>query len=106
MALPDWPQGALQPSLEITWYRNGTTTPEPLTDATLSGYIRHRSTTVAIAGALVVTDAENGVFRWDLDEDDVATSGRAYVQFVATFPSGHTPAKTFQTQWTIKASLD
>lgn len=88
-----------------TWYREGTTTPEDLTGATLTGLIRVGSTTRAITGTLTVTDATGGVFRWDLSAADVADKGRLEVQFNAAFGSGQTPAKTFRADWYVEAAL-
>lgn len=106
MSLPKAVQGGTRPSVEITWYREDSTDPEPLTDATITGFIKRTDEdAVAIAGDIVVTDGPNGVFRWDLHADDVAVAGTHYVQFVATFPSGQSPAKTFSTKWVVSESL-
>ena len=105
MSLPDWVRGARRPSMLVTWYQNGMTTPEDLTGATLSGYIQDGTTTTAITGDLAVTDGESGVFRWDFSEADVDHVGKLRVQFVATFGSGQTPAKTFVTEWLVRSSL-
>lgn len=105
--LPDWVQGALRASLLITWYQQGTTTPEDLTDATLTGFIRpyFGGTVVEIAGVLEVVDDEAGIFRWDFDAEDVATAGKFYVQFNAEYPDDRTPAKTFPSEWNVFGSL-
>ena len=106
--LPDWVQGALRPSIAPTWYRKGTSTPEDLSGATITGYIVPRHSAAlpsAITGVLTVTDGPNGVFRWDLSAVDVAGAGDFYVQFIAAFGSGQTPAKTFVAEWTIERSL-
>lgn len=105
MALPDFVQGARRPSMLITWYRQNSATSEDLTGATLTGYIESAGVTRAITGTLTVTDAEAGVFRWDLSAADVADAGRLQVQFVATFGSGQTPAKTFTTEWKVGRGL-
>lgn len=107
MTLPTVVQGSLRPSLQITWLRQGTQTPEDLTAATLTGSLRASGATsiTAIAGALTVTDGANGVFRWDLAAADVATAGSYMVEFVATFASGASPAKTFSEGWTVAKSL-
>lgn len=108
MTLPNWVQGATRPSMMVTWYRDSTTTAEDLTGATLTGSIRRGGeggTKEAITGALTLTDATNGVFRWDLSAADVANAGRLEVQFVATFGSGQTPAKTFVVIWYIDSAL-
>lgn len=104
-ALPNWVQFATRPSMLPTWYREGTTTAEVLTGATITGIISVGGTTRAITGALVLTDAANGVFRWDLSAADVADHGRLEVQFTATFASGQTPAKTFRASWYVEKAL-
>src|SRR5438128_1902686 len=108
MSLPNAVQDALRPSLLLTWYEEDSTTAVDLTDATLSGFIRYggyAGTVVPIAGTLTVIDGAAGEFRWDFDADDVANAGKLSVQFVATFSSGTTPAKTFQTEWNVERSL-
>src|SRR5688500_3245202 len=101
-SLPNWIQGARRPSPLITWLRKRTSTPEDLTDATITGLIEDSDGVVrAITGTFVITDAVGGVFRWDVSEADVADSGNLKVQFVATFPSGQTPSKTFTADWQI-----
>lgn len=105
MSLPNAIQGALRPSLLISWMETGTTTPVDLTNATLTGFIQAGNTTVPIAGSLTVTDAIGGVFRWDLAAADVAETGRYQVQFVATYASNPTPAKTFACSWLVEPSL-
>lgn len=106
MSLPGVIQGSLRPSLQLTWLRKDTTTPEDLSDATISGTLRLRHSTElrAIAGALHVTDGPNGVFQWDLDALDVATPGLYAVEFTATYASGPTPGKTFESTWRVSAS--
>lgn len=106
MSLPSAIQGAPRPSLLITWYRQGTNTRENLTGTTLSGTIHHSGVdgTRPIAGDLSLVDAPNGVFRWDFDASDVATPGRYTIEFVATYPTGETPAKTFPAGWVVVAS--
>lgn len=103
MSLPERVQGALYPSLAITWYEKGTTTPVDLTGATLTGTLTRQSggETTAIMGTLELTDAANGEFRWDLHADDVATPGSYWVQFNAAYASGPTPGRTFDTEWQI-----
>lgn len=107
MGLPTVVQGALRPSLSITWYRGNTTTPEDLTGATLTGTLQRVgvSATQAVAGALVLVNAAGGAFRWDLDAADVATPGDYWVEFTAAFASGASPAKTFAERWTVARSL-
>ncbi len=106
MALATAVKGGLRPSQVITWTREDGTA-EPLTDATLSGWIRSRTTgeTRAIAGTLTVTDGAAGQFRWDYVAADVQSAGAYDVQFNAAFPTGQTPARTFVQQWTVKEAL-
>lgn len=105
MTLPNAIQGATRPSLVLTWLETGTTSPVDLTGATLTGYIQSGNTTAPITGVLTVTDAPGGVFRWDLAAADVAETGRFQVQFVATYASNPTPAKTFLLGWLVERSL-
>jgi hypothetical protein len=109
MTLPNAIQGSLRPSLLITWYETGTTSPVDLTGATLSGFIQSGSTTVPIAGTLTVTDTvieeKHPEFRWDLAAADVAEAGKVLVQFVATYASSPTPAKTFVMGWLVERAL-
>lgn len=106
MSLPGVIQGSLRPSIQITWLRRDSTDPEDLTGATISGTLRLRRSTElrAIAGDLHVTDGPNGVFQWDLDALDVATPGTYSVQFTATYASGPTPGKTFESDWRVTAA--
>lgn len=105
MSLPNRPQGATRPSLTITWYEEGTTTPADLTNAEITALILAGTTTRAASGTFELTDAANGEFRWDLSAADVATSGNHKVQFVATYGSDPTPAKTFRTEWYVEPML-
>lgn len=104
-ALPNYPQFATRPSMLLTWMREGTTEVEDLTGATLTGLISANGATRATTGTLTLTDAANGVFRWDMSAADVADHGRLEVQFTATFASGQTPAKTFRCTWYIEKAL-
>ena len=74
-----------------------------LTGATLSGTIRSAETgdVRAIDGALVITDAAAGVFRWDYGTEDVSEAGRFTVQFVAVYGSGPTPAVSPPEAWRV-----
>lgn len=105
-SLPNWVQGARRPSMLVTWYREGTTVVEDLTGATLTGTIAvglgSSRAVRAITGDLVITDADGGVFRWDLSAADVADEGDLEVQFSAAFGSGQTPAITFVTKWQVR----
>ena len=104
MALPDGVQGATRPAYDITWLR-GDGTPEDLTGATITALIRAHLTTRAATGALTLTDAANGEFRWNLSAADVADSGQLEVQFVATFGSEPTTAKTYKQDWYVEKSM-
>ncbi len=108
MALAAAVQGARRPAQSVTWLREGGNTPEDLTGATLTGFIRNRSTgtTRAIAGPLTVTDGAAGAFRWDYAAADVVEAGRFDVQFVAAFTAGLSPARTFVAQWEVRGSLE
>lgn len=105
MALLDWVQGARYSSPLITWYQNGTTTPEVLTGATITATIAaglgSSRVVRAATGTFTVTNGAGGVFRWDLSAADVADEGDLEVQFTADFASGQTPAITFVTKWTV-----
>jgi hypothetical protein len=107
MALAAAVRGGLRPSQIITWQRDDSGDVETLTGATLTGWIRDRSTgtTRAIAGALTVTDGAAGEFRWDYAADDVAAAGQFDVQFSAAFLTGQTPARTYVARWEVKEAL-
>lgn len=107
-ALPNFVQGARRPSIVITWLREDSAVPEPLTGATITGFIGPASgvgTAAAITGTLSVTDGAGGVFTWDLSAADVQTPGNLKVQFVASFGSDPTPAKTFSATWSVERAL-
>lgn len=106
MSLPDRVQGALRPSILISWYKGAT--PEDLTDATITGTIFNKYTCEvrAIAGTLTLIDADGGQFRWDLDAADVAEAGNFEVQFTAQYPSPPTPGKSFGENWTVIEAHD
>jgi hypothetical protein len=106
MALAAAVKGGLRPSQIIIWTRSDGAA-EPLTGATLTGFIRDRTTgtTRAIVGALIVTDGAVGAFRWDYAAADVAATGHYDVQFNAEFSSGQTPAKTFIERWEVREAL-
>jgi len=106
MALASAVKGGLRPSQIITWER-ADGTPEPLTGATLTGWIRpsNGGQVRSIAGTLTVTDAAAGQFRWDYAAGDVADAGVFDVQFNAAFGSGQTPARTFVAGWAVHDSL-
>jgi hypothetical protein len=100
-------QGSLRPSISQTWTHADNTTPEDLTNASLSGWIKDLATAEvrAIVGDLVVTDAANGVFRWDFAEADVEDSGQFEVQFSATWNTDPTPGRTIVGDWEIAESI-
>lgn len=106
MALPERVQGAIRPAQVITWTREDGAV-ENLTGATLTGTLKLWRTGIArsITGALVVTDAVNGVFTWTPSAADVGTAGRYDAQFTASFASGTTPAKAFSTRWMVREAL-
>jgi hypothetical protein len=106
MPLASAVRGGTRPAQTVAWLREDGT-PEDLSGAALSGFIRSRASgeTRPVAGALNVADGPGGVLRWDYAADDVAEAGAFDVQFVASFASGQTPAKTFITRWEVRASL-
>ena len=106
MTLATAVKGARRPSQAIPWTREDGTA-EPLTDATITGWLRNRASgaTRAIAGALTVTDGAGGEFRWDYAGADVAEVGRFDVQFDAAFSAGASPARTFVARWEVRESL-
>lgn len=100
--IPDAVQYGRRPSALITW-SDADGDAQDLNGATLTGTIRDAyGNSRAITGSLTLTDAENGVFRWDYSEADVAQAGRLFVKFSAAFGSGQTPANTERTKWTVK----
>jgi hypothetical protein len=107
MAMSNGVQGSRRPSPLITWHLDGTDTPMDLTNATLTGVIYNIYTDEgrAITGDLTITDADSGVFRWDLSAEDVEDAGQFLVQFTAVFPIGQTPALPYSTEWTIERAL-
>jgi len=108
MALSNAIKGAPRPSQLITWTRdNANSTPEDLTGATITATIRRTgsATSEALTGAFVITDGPEGQFRWDYSTADVAVEGAHQVQFIATFGSSPTPAKTKISAWFVEDSL-
>lgn len=106
-SLPTVIAGALHPSLQLTWRRQGApAVTEDLSGAALTGVIRDGRASIvrAIAGQLVLVDGPGGVFRWDFDLTDVATPGAYDVEFKATWSVGRSPAKTFAASWIVAAS--
>lgn len=106
MALASAVKGGLRPSQVVTWTRDDGNA-ETLTGATLTGFIRSRTTgtTRALAGTLTVTNGAGGEFRWDYAAADVADTGFFDVQFNAAFLASPTPAKTFVTRWDVREAL-
>jgi hypothetical protein len=105
MALAQAVAGGLRPSQTITWTREDGT-PEDLTGATITGKLLNLASgeTRAIAGALTVTDADAGQFRWDYAAGDVV-AGAYNVQFTADFGAAPSPARTFSASWDVAPAL-
>ena len=104
MALADAVQGARRPSQTITW-TDAAGNPLDLTGATITARILRPTGAVASDGTFVVTDAANGVFRWDYSAADVASAGTFMVQFTAAFPSGATPARNTLAEWQVHEAV-
>lgn len=106
MALADGVQGSRKPGQTLTWL-DSSGVPVDLTDATMAGVIRNRKTGAArdITGTLTITDDVNGVFTWTYSETDVAEAGDFDVQFIASWSTGATPAKTFLSSWRVRTSI-
>jgi len=104
--LTDAIQGAKRPGQLITWYDQGGNV-FPLTNATITARIRFNGSASASDsdGMFTVTDAANGVFRWDYSTNDVAIAGGHDVQFTAVFGGSPTPARTNPTGWYIHKAL-
>jgi len=105
--IPQQAQGALRPGRVIVWLRDDDT-PENLTNATITGVLRSRTTGAprAIAGEFIIVDGAAGTFAWTFDAQDVAEADYYDVQFSASFPSSsETPAKTFTALWQVSESL-
>ena len=107
MALAAAIKGAKRPSQTITWTRADGTA-EDLSGATLTGFVRNLRTgeTRAIDGTLTLVTAASGIFEWAYGDDDVSEAGDAMeVQFVASFGSAPTPAKTVASAWVVYDGL-
>ena len=107
MALAAAIKGAKRPSQTITWTRADGTA-EDLSGATLTGFVRNLRTgeTRAIDGDLALVTAASGIFSWAYGDNDVSEAGDDFeVQFVASFPSDPTPAKTVSASWTVYDGL-
>jgi hypothetical protein len=104
-ALADAVAGGLRPSQTITWTRADGTA-ENLSGATITARIRSREdgTARAAQGTFTVTDAANGVFRWDYHVNDLV-AGKYTVQFNAAFGSSPTPARTIEANWTVHRAI-
>ena len=100
-------QGSLRPSIFAVYTHADNSTPENLTDAALSGWIKDLATGElrAIAGELTVTDGANGVFRWDFAPADVVDEGAFEVQFSATWNTDPTPGRTLIFDWEVANSI-
>jgi hypothetical protein len=104
MALANAVAGSIRPAQAITW-TDSDGDPFDLTGATITGKLRNADGVVRnIAGSLVLSDAENGVFTWTYHTEDVV-SGRYEVQFTATYGSGLTPARTIVTEWLVYEAI-
>lgn len=107
MALAAAIKGAKRPSQTITWTREDGTA-ENLSGATLTGFIRNMRTgaTRSIDGTLTLVTPASGVFTWAYGDNDVNESGQDFeVQFVASFGSAPTPAKTKAASWIVYDGL-
>lgn len=107
MALAAAIKGAKRPSQTITWTRADGIA-EDLSGATLTGYIRNQRTgaTRAIDGDLALVTAASGIFSWAYGDTDVSEAGESFeVQFVASFGSDPTPAKTVSASWMVYDDL-
>lgn len=95
-------QGGKRPSPIITWC-DAEGNAEDLTGATITARIFNNTTGTDYTsdGTFTVTDAANGVFRWDYGDTDIGTAGQCDVQFTAAFGSGPTPARTRRTPWRV-----
>lgn len=108
MALPNAVEDELGRIVTITWLKEGTTTPEILTGATITGIIETLPgptyTRRAIAGMLTVTVGASGIFTWTLAAADTITAGKYTVQFVATFSASNI-LRSIPVPWTVIRSL-
>lgn len=106
MALPEAVQGALRPSVSLTWVDADDAVLD-LTNATVTGSIQSMATGIvrAIAGSLTVTSAVGGVFSWSYAAGDVVEAGDFLVQFTATYSVGVTPARSRADTWRVHAAL-
>ncbi len=103
MALADAVQGAKRPSQQITWTDEDGNALD-LSGATITGRIRDETTGIArdIDGTLAIVTAASGIFSWDYGTQDVGTAGTFAVQFIATYGSNPTPAKSFTSSWIVR----
>lgn len=106
MALADAVQGALRPSQEIVW-ADADGVAVDLTGATITGRIQSQTTGSKrdVVGALVVTSAAAGIFRWSYAAADVAEDGGFWVQFTASFSLGATPERSLMEEWNVQPSI-
>lgn len=100
--LADAVQGAVKPSQVITWTREDGE-PQNLIEATLSGTIRNKTSSRAIAGELVITDTDVGQFRWDYAAADVAVAGTFHVKFTAVYP-WQADIKSYEALWVVRGT--
>ena len=106
MALANAIKNAKRPSQLITWVDQDGTALD-LTGAVITARIDKEGNAPSVSsdGAFVITDAVNGVFRWDYGTVDVSESGNHIIQFNAAFGSNPTPAKSFTEPWQVNEEI-
>jgi len=105
MALPDAVKGGKRPSALITWL-DGDDAAVDLSGATITARITDDDRVTRDAdGDFVITDAANGVFRWDYGDTDIGTAGTFNVQFSASFGTSPTPLRMIMTRWIVHPYL-
>ena len=104
MALPDAVQGDQHTGLSITVYYAGSSTPKPITGATIAGviYDPDAGTSRAITGTLAIVDGAGGVFSWLFSVADTGTVGTYVAQFTFTYGDGK-PDSTYEQAWNVRA---
>ncbi len=104
MALPKIMEGEVGRQLTLTWYKEGSTTPEDLTGLTITGRIETGPGPAyvvrAISGALAVLVGTAGTFTWTLNATDTATADTYKVIFIATLAG--TNLRTFKERWIVE----
>lgn len=108
MALPNAVEDEIGRVITITWLKEGTTTPEILTGATITGIIETLPgptyTSRAIVGAFALLVAADGTFTWTYAAADTITAGKYSVQFIATF-SASKVLRSIPIPWAVIRSL-